>query len=187
MGFLFGLFPGLVPYRLLIELAMVAALAAAVGFYIHHIREEGVVQGRAEIQQKWDAEKRVQLAAAVAEGEANAKETKRRLTAQQEAQHAHDEEDARIRADADRARVAAGSLRKQLAEFAAAARRAASDPKSVANSAPAGDPIGVLAELFSSADDRAGILAQALDASHAAGLQCVREYDALTSPRAASP
>lgn len=43
-------------------------------------------------------------------------------------------------------------------------------------------PHPVFADLFSRADGRAGALAEALDRSHAAGLRCHRDYDALEKP-----
>jgi len=81
------------------------------------------------------------------------------------------------RATADAAANAsdAAGLRRQLANYTASVRHSTA----VCASAPAGDPIGVLADVLSRADERAGKLAQFADAAHIAGLACERSYDAL--------
>lgn len=80
-------------------------------------------------------------------------------------------------ADARAADIAADGLRKRIAELVAAARNSAP----VGGSPSAGDPIGVLADVLSRADERAGKLAEFADAAHIAGLACERSYDALTA------
>lgn len=75
--------------------------------------------------------------------------------------------------------LVAGGLRKQLAEYTAAARRSAA----TSGGAPAvggTDSLDLLAGLFSRADQAAGELARFADAAHIAGLACERSYDALT-------
>ncbi|MBN9093915.1 DUF2514 family protein [Pandoraea pnomenusa] len=70
-------------------------------------------------------------------------------------------------------------VRKQLAEYTAAARRSSATD----GSAPTGggtDPLDLLAGLFSRADQAAGDLAKFADAAHIAGLACERSYDALS-------
>lgn len=86
------------------------------------------------------------------------------------------------RADAAAAGRAAGGLRKQLAAYVAAVRGAAgADSTSAADAGPpASEAVVVLADMFSGADARAGELAAAFDASHAAGTTCERSYDAMT-------
>lgn len=158
----------------LIVAALIGCVVAVYMGWAHHERDIG----RAEVQAKWDAERAKQTAAALAQSQRNAEETQRRLTAQQEVQRVHDEELARVQADAGRARAAAVSLRGQLAAFTAAGR-APGNSSTGGNGAPAATALDLLAELFSAADDRSGELAAALDASHAAGLQCVRQYDSL--------
>lgn len=162
--------------KLAIVTAIVAAAAAGVGAFIHHEREIG----RDEVRAEWSKEKAKQTAAALAESQKNAQETARRLMAKKEAQDAHDKEIAQARLDADAARAAAGRLSGQLAAFTAAARRAAGNPAAVGDGQAAGTALDLLAELFSRSDATAGELAAALDASHAAGLQCEREHDSLT-------
>ncbi len=69
-------------------------------------------------------------------------------------------------------------MRKQLAEYTAAARHSSA----TGGSAPTDggtDPLDLLAGLFSRADQAAGDLAKFADAAHIAGLACERSYDAL--------
>jgi hypothetical protein len=162
-------------------LAVVAVVGAVIAIDRHRL---GVArdEGRAEVQSKWNAEREQQKDSALRQAAANAEETARRLRAQKEAQDVHDKEVARARADADAARAAAGRLSRQLAEFAAAHRAAARDPAAVGNREAAADPLGMLAELLGRIDERAGILAAYADAARAAGLQCERSYEALTTP-----
>ncbi|WP_353506416.1 DUF2514 family protein [Variovorax sp. J31P207] len=71
-------------------------------------------------------------------------------------------------------------LREQLERLRTAVRRAAStDTAAVSSGPPAGDPIGVLANVLERADRRAGILAEYADRARIAGLACERSYDAL--------
>lgn len=161
-----------------------AIAAALLGWKVleHNLVEGGREQGRLEVQRRWDAEKIRQGDQALALARSNAEETARRLAEQQELQHAHDLEISRARADRDRAAAAAGSLRGQLAAFVAAvARPAAGDPAAAGERQAAGSAVDLLADLFGRADARAGELAAALDESRAAGLQCERSYDALSS------
>lgn len=85
---------------------------------------------------------------------------------------------AQIRADADRA--AALSLRQPAQQLAQRARAACPNPAAASSGPPAGDPIGVLADVLSRADERAGELARIADERGTAGAACERAYDALT-------
>lgn len=102
-----------------------------------------------------------------------------------ESQTAAAEQAATLAADKRDADRAAASLRDQLATIAGAYRRArdSANPASTAASqcAPAGDAIGVLSDVLSRADARAGELAAIADARGAAGQQCERAYDAARS------
>ncbi|KVE31069.1 DUF2514 family protein [Burkholderia sp. TSV86] len=103
-------------------------------------------------------------------------EEQRRTAAQQEiAEDAAKQRD-RARADAARAADAADGLRKQVAVLVERARHSAV----AAGSAPTGDPIGVLADVLGSIDDRASELAEYADRARIAGQQCERDYGALT-------
>lgn len=79
--------------------------------------------------------------------------------------------------DAAAASDAAGRLRVELEKLRTrvAARRAGA----AAGGPPAEDVVGLLAKLFSDADDAAGVLAKDLDASRTAGLACERAYESL--------
>lgn len=112
--------------------------------------------------------------------DARTKEQRRADAVQEIADHAHAQL-AAARADAGRARAAADRLRRAADAYAAAVcGGAAADSTSTASSAPATGPGLVLADLFGRADARAGELAAAFDAAHAAGAACERAYDALT-------
>ena len=99
--------------------------------------------------------------------EANAKETQRAKFA--------------IAADRDRARAAEHRLRDQLATLVQRYRAdgtPSANPAAAGQQPPAGDAIGVLADVLGRADRRAGVLAAFADAAHAAGAACERDYDA---------
>ena len=81
------------------------------------------------------------------------------------------------RAAAAAAGRAADGLRQQLASFVSAA---GADPATAKGGTPAGDPIGVLADVLERADSRAGILADYADRARIAGAACERAYDSLT-------
>lgn len=152
-------------------IALVAGAAAGLSWFVHHERDIGRAEVRAQIARE-----------AADESQRNAKETQRRLDRQEEAQRAHDEELARASADAARARDAAGRLRQRVDELVAAARRAGCNPTAGGQRQAAEDPIGVLAELQRRADERAGILADYADRARIAGQQCERAYDSLNKP-----
>lgn len=159
-----------------------AAAAVLAGLALGYIAWAGHQRdiGRQEVRAEWAVERERQKDDALRRAAEAAKETQRRLTAQKEAQDAHDKELAAARADAGRAAGAAAGLRQQLAAFTAAARRPAGNPAAVGDGPPAGTALDLLADLFGRADESAGILAEALDRSHAAGRQCEREHDALS-------
>ena len=99
--------------------------------------------------------------------ESNAKEAKNAQT--------------RIAADRDRALTSERSLRKQLDAITqrfGAVHAANANPAAAGQQPPAGDAIGVLADVLGRCDQRAGILADFADRAHAAGLACERDYDA---------
>lgn len=156
--------------------AIMAALYGAFAWFVHHQREIG----RDEVRAEWALDREKQKDAAIKQAAANAIETQRRLTAQKEAQDANDKAMVRARADAASATAAASRLRSQLAAYTAAARSASGNPATVSDSTPAAAAIDLLADLYRRADERAGILSEGLDAARAAGLQCERAYDSLT-------
>lgn len=121
---------------------------------------------------------------ATAERQRSDEEAKRRKaeTELNHAQEAHGEEVAALRVDADRARhraaVESGRVRDAAATAAARARAQCADQAAADLGTPAGDPIGVLADVLGRADARAGELADLADRRYIAGLACEREYDA---------
>ncbi|ALD90783.1 hypothetical protein CR3_1554 [Cupriavidus gilardii CR3] len=105
-------------------------------------------------------------------------EEQRRIAAQSEIANAAKQEADKARADARAADAVAGQLRQRVAELVAASR--AGNPAATSGSEAAGDPLGVLADVLSRADRRAGILAEYADAARIAGQACERAYDALS-------
>jgi len=112
-------------------------------------------------------------------------ETARRKAEQEltNAQQAHAQEVAALHLDLDRARAAGRVASQQLRDAAAAAAQRAraqcAGPAAADLGTPAGDPIGVLADVLGRADARAGELADIADRRYIAGRACEREYDAL--------
>lgn len=161
-----------------IALALLAALAA-VAFGVNHWDnqrlERAREEGRAQIRAEWNA-------AAVAESQANAEETTRRLAAQEENQRAQDAELARLRAAADRNAADADRVREQAADNARAWGRRLADSPTGADLEAAAAAIRVQAELLGRLDRRAGILATYADTARAAGRKCEVDYDALIQP-----
>jgi len=85
---------------------------------------------------------------------------------------------AAARLDAARASADGSRVRKQLAVYVAAARRsAAADVSAEQECAAAQHALGVLADLFLSADERAGELAAIADDARIRGQSCERAYD----------
>ena len=83
-------------------------------------------------------------------------------------------------ADAVASRAAAAGLRQQLADYR---QRARSNPAITGGSTPAEDPIFLLSDLLSRADERAGELAEFADRAHLAGRACEAAYDSLRGER----
>ncbi|MEJ8821425.1 DUF2514 family protein [Variovorax humicola] len=117
-------------------------------------------------------------AAQVADQAARAEEFRREAQKQEIVDDAR-KQAAEAIAAVGRADAAAASLRGQLARYVAAVREASADPGPASGSPPAGDPIGVLADVFGRADSRAGELAKGLDAARIAGVACERYADGL--------
>lgn len=107
-------------------------------------------------------------------------EEERRHIAHQEIERASAQRTQAALADARAAATARDRLLLRVEALVAAAREAASHPGPAALGAPAGDPIGVLADVLRGVDERAGILAEYADQARIAGLACERSYDALT-------
>lgn len=83
-------------------------------------------------------------------------------------------------ADAAAARTAAAGLRQQLADFR---QRSRCNPAATGGSTPAEDPLFLLSDLLSRADERAGELADFADRAHIAGRACEAAYDSMRLAR----
>lgn len=80
------------------------------------------------------------------------------------------------------ARSAGDRLRKQIAVYAGAARRANERASALERSAATSDPIGVLANVLGRCSQRVEVLAGYADRARIAGKACERSYDALGGP-----
>ncbi|MCL4631507.1 DUF2514 family protein [Burkholderia sp.] len=104
-------------------------------------------------------------------------EEQRRTAAQSEIANDANQQRTAALADAFAARAVAGSLQQRVDQLVAAARH----PAAAAGSPATGDALDLLADVLGRADERAGELAEALDASRIAGLACEKSYDSLTA------
>ncbi len=143
-----------------------------------HNTQRALATEKTERKAEHDA---AQAAAIKASAEYRARE-QQWATAQKEISDEADRKLTQVRADAAIADAAAGRLQQRVAALVAEARRAATSPGPAGASAPAGDPIGMLADLQRRADEAAGVLARIADERGAAGDACVRAYEALTAP-----
>lgn len=123
-----------------------------------------------------------QLVAAAERLRAETEQSRRK--AEKELRHAQDthaQEVAALRVDLDRARdraaVESRRVRDAAASAAGRARAQCANPAAADLGTPAGDPIGVLADVLGRADERAGILADIADRRYIAGRACELEYD----------
>jgi len=164
-------------YKAITELVVVFAVLTGVCWLGHRA---GVKSGRAEIQQRWDAARAQEAAAAVAASEHARKVEQTRAADIERITHDAALQADAARADADRALAARDGLRKQLDAYVAASHRAAGNPGAATGSPPAGDALDLLSDVLGRADERAGELAAAVDAARVAGQACERAYDSLT-------
>jgi len=164
----------LLPQKLLAEALGLALEAALVAGLTWHLAAQ-------HYETKLAAEHEAQAAAVAAAAASAAEETNRRVSAQQEIAHEAQQQAQHAAADAADAARARDALRVQLDAFVRA-HRGPADPTAAAGSAPAGDPIGVLADVLSRADERAGVLADLADRRGVAGAACERAYDSLMPP-----
>ena len=167
-------------------LALAVAVLAAVFFWNRWLDARdaeafarGDKAGAARVQALWDAERRVIQDRVIAESEVNAKETIRRLVAQQANQERQNAELQIARAAADRNSRDVERLRKQLAADADQWSAALRDSPTSADIEAAASAIRVLTDVCGRLDKRASVLAEYADAARAAGLKCERDYEAL--------
>lgn len=160
----------------------VLALIAALALLSAGLERTQVLAAKVQVQMaKADLEKQradMATAQAAAEKRERDKEAQRAADVQEVATHAQSQIDS-LAADLADSRGVADSLR---AAVDSARRRAC--PSASASGAgtgqPGADPIGVLADVFTRADQRAGELAEYADRLRIAGTGCERAYDALT-------
>lgn len=112
------------------------------------------------------------------EAKYRAEESRRADVQAKEIQNAQNQT-ALAHSDATAAAGAAGKLRQQVADLVASSRRATADTGSATGGAPTGDALGLLADLFGRADQRAGELAEIADQRGIAGATCQRLYESL--------
>lgn len=156
--------------KICIAIAIAAALAFS-HFFVYR-------SGKAEVRKDLDAYKIAQHELRILADRAQRTEEQRRAAAAaQEAQHAQ----AKIASLEDSlrlARTAADGVRDAAAGAASRARaRACTAAPSPGKSGE--DPIGLLVDVLSRADERAGELAEYADRLGIAGIACERSYDAL--------
>lgn len=145
--------------------ALLLVLAAVFGGYLKG-RTDGAGKERA-----------AQQAATLKAVQAARHEEQRRTNEQARIANEAAKERDKARDDARTAAATADRLRKRVADLVARNSAASSGSSST------DDPLGVLADVLTRADRRAGILAEYADAARIAGEACQRSYDALTSPR----
>lgn len=166
----------------MIQRAITYALGAAL---VAAIVTNCTTAARLDRERAAHAKTRADHAQLVAEAErrraaaiAAARQTEQELN---HAQATHERENAQLRADLDRARAGAAAagdrLRIAIATAADRARAGCAAPAAADVGTPAGDPVGVLADVLRRADARAGDLAAIADARGAAGAACERRYD----------
>ena len=117
---------------------------------------------------------------AAAERAVRAEETQRAQALEKIADDTQKQIDA-ARVDAAAAARSADGLRKQLASYVAAARATSANPGTAAPGETASDALDVLADMYASANQRAGEISAYADAARIAGLACEASFDALTS------
>jgi cell division protein FtsB len=159
--------------RLWIALALAAVLA-----FSHFTAYRA---GKNAVRVAWDAERIEQRDAALAQSQANARETVRRLERQQENQIEQDRLLALARADAARAAAVADRLREQNAAAARQWRDALRDSPSAGVSEAAAAAIELQADVQRWVVEAGRDLAAFADAARAAGLKCENDYTVIQS------
>ncbi|SCU75502.1 conserved exported hypothetical protein [Cupriavidus necator] len=162
-------------WRVIAAVIVVAAIFAA-GWAVNGWRKDAEIAG---IEADRARERRDQALAQVKAVDDARFEEQRRTAAQTEIANAATKDAETARADARAADAVADRLRQRVAELVAAGRAPGNTYPAGAGQA-AGDPIGMLADVLSRADQRAGILAEYADRARIAGQACERSYDALT-------
>lgn len=168
------------------KIVLVAGLVvSAIAAFSHWRWQAGFNEAEGKWQQRW-SQRDADDATALAKRQTEARnEEQRRQNEINEIRNSAAQQLAVVQADASTARAAADRLHNS-AEILA---RRLADRERTCQSAPpgagqaAGSGAVLLAELFRSADKRAGELAAAADEARTRGLACERAYDALSRTR----
>lgn len=164
--------PATIPWRLAGAFLLTVCVFAA-GWMANGWRKDAVIA-----QMKTDQaneRERQSFAQMKAVDDARAEEQRRAQTLSEIANDATKQADM-ARADAR----AAGATAERLRQRVATLLRDASNPAATGAGPTTGTAGVVLSDVFTWADNRAGELAEALDASRIAGAACERAYEALT-------
>jgi hypothetical protein len=164
--------PGGRVIQALMVAAALAAITAGVMWFAHAQREIG----RAEVRAEWNAEK-------LAQAEAGAKETQRRLERQGDAQREQAQELARYQRAAADAAAARDGMRQLVDDLEAVVRRGGSVTATADERQAGAAATGMLADVSRGADEMAEIYAREADQSRFAGQLCERSYEALSPPK----
>lgn len=162
-----------IPLKDWLYLAALLACAGAVGLAVHHEREIGRKEGRAEIQTKWDkAVKDDQIA--------NAAEVQRVTVAQKEVDHEAEKFSALAAVGAVHVADAAQRVQQRFAALGACPVSGAAAAAEGGASAAARDGRDVRADMFGVVVEAARRLGKLRDDARGAGFNAEGHYDALS-------
>ena len=174
------LFAWISRYALVAAATVAAALLLALSVQTHRVKTAKAET--VEVRTAWTLQRAQATEAALAQATAYRIEEQRRQTAHQEIIDEADRKILAARADAVIADAASGRLQQRIASLVAATREAARHPGVAVPSAPAGDPVELLADLQRRADQAAGDMARIADERGEAGSACVAAYESLITP-----
>lgn len=162
-------------------MVLLALLLGAIGVQtsrVHSLQVDVASEktGRAKDQAAW-------ATGAASAATANLNESARRVAAQGVNANAAAQYTAAAAVDATARRASAERLRNATVATAARCSPASADSAAAAVGAPASSPGDLLADLQRRMDEAAGRTIAFADAAHAAGQECVGDYDALTPGR----
>lgn len=161
--------------------AIVVGICAGLAGLHHHIYQQGYAAGAVAVQKQFDAAKEAAEAKRLAEVAAAKAEGDRRVKAQTENANEALKQANQAAADAIAANAATAQLLARANRLVAAYRAAAHSTAGVNGPSQSGaDPLDVLVDVLSRSDRASGELAAYADKLRTAGLQCERDYDALT-------
>jgi len=167
------------------KIVLAVAVIAAITAFSHWRWQAGFNEAEGKWQQRW-SQRDADDATALAKRQTEARnEEQRRQNEINEIRNRAEQQLAVVQADASTARAAADRLHNSaeiLARRLADRERTCQSPPPGAGQA-AGSGAVLLAELFRSADKRAGELAAAADEARTRGVACERAYDALSRTR----